>query len=536
MKKYILLLMLLVLTSNSCFSIDDETIIISDKDKKLYDLRTKPNYGMYSGNLALYNVDFTRRAEHFLKKGNYEKATKNINLALYYYDQNPLTYLVKAEIDLSNNKIDSAKLYYEKAYDIRQSNIKLDAKGNEYIDYDHQLYDSYTHSTIWSRIAKGKAKIALKENNLQEANKLIDYILKNWYYLDEEVFKVKSEILKAEGNEELSKVYEDVFKILMATDNLNKDNPNDADSYYDRALAFYNVGQDGFARGDINRAINLKQKSDYYLLKYQLIDNDSEKLEMLNYAIKLNPKNSTAYLERANYFYYRHERFENAAKDYIKATELGNYDKNEFVEEIGTCYFKLGDYQKAFEYYSKSDDCIGLKADALYEMGKYKDALNIYNSILNNPNYDKASILYCIACCKENLGNKQGALQDYTKAINMNKPEYYYDRGLLYYNLKNYKLALQDFNLYISKIGESRESIFYRGKCYMALGNYKKALQDFYGGIYNVDALYSEAYCRYKIGDRYGAIKLLHKIQRNDEFMLEDIETYQKAVKLLNSI
>lgn len=51
-----------------------------------------------------------------------------------------------------------------------------------------------------------------------------------------------------------------------------------------------------------------------------------------------------------------------------------------------------------------------------------------------------------------------------------------------------------------------------------------------------VESIYSEAYCRYKIGDRYGAIKLLHKIQRNDEFMLEDIETYQKAVKLLNSI
>lgn len=257
---------------------------------------------------------------------------------------------------------------------------------------------------------------------------------------------------------------------------------------------------------------------------------------MLDYAIKLNPKQSKAYLKRANYYYYHNEKFENAINDYNKVIEIDNLDEADFAEEIGTCYYKLGNYQKAYEYYSKSIDCLGLKADTLYSMGKYKEALNIYNSILNNPDYDKSNVLSMIASCKENLGNKQGALQYYTKAINMGNPDYYYDRGLIYYNLKNYQKALQDFNLYISKVGESRESIFYRGKCYMALGNYQKALQDFYGGIYNVDALYSEAYCRYKIGDRIGARKLLYKIEKNNEFMLEDMETYQKAVKLLHSI
>lgn len=536
MKKVLLIIILLGLTNSICLGITDNTIQISERDKKLYTLRKNPEFGFYSGNMALYNADFTRKAENFLKKGNYEKANKYINLALYYYEQNPLTYIVKAEIDLNNNKIDSAKLNYQKACDIRESNIRIDKNGKEYIEYDSQLYSSYTNSTLWERIAKGRAKIALKENNLQAANKIIDYITDNWVYLDKEIFKIKSEILKAEGNKELSIIYENTFNTLSLTDNLDENNPNDAEAYYQRASAYHNVGEDEFALNAIKKAINLKQDSRYFLLKYQLVKNDSEKLDMLNYAIKLNPKQSEAYLERANLFYHHNERFENAINDYKKVIEIDNLDETDFAEEIGTCYYKLGDYQKAYEYYSKSIDCLGLKGDTLYSMGKYKEALNIYNSILNNPDYNKSNVLYMIASCKENLGNKQGALQDYTKAINMGNPDYYYDRGLVYYNLKNYQKALQDFNLYISKVGESRESIFYRGKCYMALGNYQKALQDFYGGIYNVDALYSEAYCRYKIGDRIGARKLLYRIERNNEFMLEDMETYQKAVKLLHSI
>ena len=63
---------------------------------------------------------------------------------------------------------------------------------------------------------------------------------------------------------------------------------------------------------------------------------------MLNYAIKLNPKQSDAYLERANLFYHHNERFENAISDYKKVIEIDNLDETDFAEEIGTCYYKLG--------------------------------------------------------------------------------------------------------------------------------------------------------------------------------------------------
>ena len=103
MKKVLLIIILLGLTNSICLGITDNTIQISERDKKLYTLRKNPEFGFYSGNMALYNADFTRKAENFLNKENYEKANKYINLALYYYEQNPLTYIIKAEIDLNNN-------------------------------------------------------------------------------------------------------------------------------------------------------------------------------------------------------------------------------------------------------------------------------------------------------------------------------------------------------------------------------------------------------------------------------------------------
>lgn len=522
--KFFIIILLFLLANNICMAVDitsQQTSTIKASSKKVFSFRK-----FYLGlDDVTTNGYYTLDAKFYIEKGNFDKASVAISKALYFYDKNPLTYVLKAEIEFHNNNIIEAKKDYDKAEQI-----------NDTVSYDNRLYGTYTNNTLWERICKGRAKIALKENNIPEANKIIDYITTHWFYLDEEVFKIKSEILKAEDKNVLSQQYKNIYDILTWTKELDDKNPNHAYSFYQRALALHQAQEDKFALYYINKAIKLKQDSDYYLLKYELIENDSEKVDLLNTAINLNPKNANAYLERANYFYYHQERYESVLNDYIKAIELGKLDEKDFIEEIGTCYFRLGNYPKAYEYYSKSVDCLGLKADTLLEMGKYKEALAIYNSILNNQKYDKGTILYNIACCKENLGDKQSAIQNYTKAINLGNPEFYYDRGLLYYNLKNYRLALNDFNLFISKIGNDGEVIFYRGKCYMALGNYKKALQDFYNGIYSADALYSEAYCRYKIGDRLGAIKVLLKIQSNGEFMLEDMETYKKAVKLLNSI
>ena len=116
MKRKILILIILALSINCISYAIDSNIQISDKDKQLYKLRQNKEYGIYAGDMSLYNADYTDKADTFLKQGNIEKANKYIDLALYYYDRNPLSYVIKGEIDILNNNIESAKSNCEKAY------------------------------------------------------------------------------------------------------------------------------------------------------------------------------------------------------------------------------------------------------------------------------------------------------------------------------------------------------------------------------------------------------------------------------------
>lgn len=130
--------MLLCLANNFSFAIDNG-IQISEKDKKIYVMR-KTTQELYGEDVIVYHICYVEKAQKFLKKGDFEKANKYINLAIYYYDKNPLTYLIKSEINLHNNDIKSAKLNLQKACDIRDTNIKTNKNGEYIEEYNNRLY------------------------------------------------------------------------------------------------------------------------------------------------------------------------------------------------------------------------------------------------------------------------------------------------------------------------------------------------------------------------------------------------------------
>lgn len=526
-KYYIFALIIALSLNNVCFADNQQT----NPPKHVFSLRN-----VLLGDNVQTNASYTWEANSYIKKGNLEKASKSIEKAIYFYDSNPLTYVIKGELEILNNNISGAKADYQKASDIIENNTKY-KNGKQYVEHDDRLYNTYTQNTLWERIDKGLAKIALKENNLKEAKENIDYIRKNWHYMDNEVFLIESEYYKANNQQNYADVYKEIYNELESLDKKIKANPNNAENYYEKAqLLFYNADENKFALAYINQALKLDEKSEYFLLKSHLVNKKEDKIKCLNDAVLSNPNNANAYYQRA-IFYYDDERYQDALNDYKKSIELDLYSEDELIEEIGYCYSKLGNYDKALEYFSKSNDYLGYKADVLVDMGKYKDALNIYNKIINDSDYDKKSVLRNIAICKDNLGNKQGALQDYTKLINMGDIDSYYNRGELNYRLKKYQSAIKDMNNYIDKMGNSYDAMYIRAKSYMSVGNYSKALQDFtIDNRYTLDSLYNTAYCKYKMGDRYGAYKLLLEIRKNDNFMIEDVKTYQKAINLFNNL
>ena len=174
MKK--LLAVLIIGLSINCVSFAiDNNIQISDKDKKLYQLRQNAEYGLYAGDMSMYNADYTNKADNFLQKGDLEKANKYINLAIYYYDSNPLTYVIKSELDLLNNDIECAKANFDKVFDIL---------GNDVDKYD-------SRSSLIIRIDKLDAKIAMAEKDYNKASDIIDEIRERWTTFDNAIFIIK---------------------------------------------------------------------------------------------------------------------------------------------------------------------------------------------------------------------------------------------------------------------------------------------------------------------------------------------------------
>lgn len=108
------------------------------------------------------------------------------------------------------------------------------------------------------------------------------------------------------------------------------------------------------------------------------------------------------------------------------------YDGDEkFDLYKGQMLQKLGENEKAMYYLDKSlqneDTLVGFnaKADALYELGKYKEALNYYKNCLHYESKvdDDLELItnfnYKAAFCCVNLGNESEAVKYLNKTINM---------------------------------------------------------------------------------------------------------------------
>ena len=406
MKKYIFICGLILGITNNCicFAMDNNTVQISEKDQKIYNMR-KATEGIYCQDLLVYHVDYVNRAEAFLKKKDFEKAQKHINLAIYYYDKNPLAYLIKAEIDLHNNNLESAKLNYQKACDIREVNIKKDRNGNEYIDFDNRLYDSETNNTMWVRMLKLLAKFALYENDTKLAQEYINEIRNNWETFDIEVLYIETEIAKAEGNISVYETSKKFLNLLLENNKKLEKQPNNAEIYVINAMCLAVFGEKEFAISSIDKAIKLSPNNSGYLIaKSQLYTNDDkEKLELLNKAVKINPiNNPEVYIERAQY-YISKEQYDNGLNDLQKAMQYGAKE-DDLASFFGICYMASGEYEKALKYFTIANDEY-LIAKALMCMEKYKEALDKFNRIKVNPDFERAQkdILECINYCKKHI-------------------------------------------------------------------------------------------------------------------------------------
>jgi len=131
---------------------------------------------------------------------------------------------------------------------------------------------------------------------------------------------------------------------------------------------------------------------------------------------------------------------------------------------------------------------------------QYKKAISEYTKAIRLAPKDSVSAeaYFNRGCSYVYLGKQTKAIVDYTKAIKLNSTPnagYYFCRGALYYDKRNYAQALKDFDKIIELVPESEagDAYYYRGSIFHKQNNYYEATDNFDKAI-EIDPNNADAY------------------------------------------
>lgn len=332
-------------------------------------------------------------------------------------------------------------------------------------------------------------------------------------------------------------------------------NPNNAEAYYKRANALYDLGSYQNAIDDYTAAIKINPSyvNSYFNrgLTYYEMGKYREAIADYTMTIKLDPKDADAYNKRG-VAYHQLGDYQAALQDYTKAISLNPEDPTAYINR-GLSASAAGNKQGAIADYTEALRKDPSNADAFYSRGRarffladYKGAMEDYTqAIEHNPDN---SAIYANRCgAYLNLAEYESAIADCTKAIEINsqdetafdnrciaylnmanypeaiadctaaiqlapkKAKAYSNRGLARSGAKDLVGAIEDFSEAIALSPSDAVAFNNRGKVYEEMDKHGEALVDFTQAIrlkqdYDL-AYYNRAMVRLKLGDKEGAIE-----------------------------
>jgi len=166
------------------------------------------------------------------------------------------------------------------------------------------------------------------------------------------------------------------------------------------------------------------------------------------------------------YLVYKELNDENNQIKYLKETIDSNKSFGEAYQELGEIYKKDGNIPAANEMFEA----------AL----KYGNTSKPVPEQTNSGNNDETEQYLKSGDTKYGLDDYKGAIEDYTKALNLN-PEFvvaYSHRAVTEYRLEDYKAAINDCNMAIKYNPNLAEAYFNRGFIKNKLGDKQGAVED----------------------------------------------------------
>ncbi|MEH2196879.1 tetratricopeptide repeat protein [Nostoc sp.] len=226
---------------------------------------------------------------------------------------------------------------------------------------------------------------------------------------------------------------------------------SDIDLYYRRGLAHYQLGDYEAAIADYSQAIyiNIHDAKSYNKrgLALSQLGRLEEAINDYTEAIRINPNVAVAYKNRAEARSHVGDN-QGAIEDYTQAIKINPHYADAYKNR-GIARYLLGS-QSVFPQAIKINpqDAIAYKkrGNARSDLGDFEGAIEDYTqSIQINPNY--ADAYYNRGNARSDLGDFQGAIEDYTQAIqiNSNYADAYYNRGNIRLEIADKQGAIEDF-------------------------------------------------------------------------------------------
>ncbi|MEI6370115.1 MAG: tetratricopeptide repeat-containing serine protease family protein [Nostocales cyanobacterium ELA608] len=270
----------------------------------------------------------------------------------------------------------------------------------------------------------------------------------------------------------------------------------------------------------------------------------SEAITALQQAVQSQPDFVPAW-DNLSVAYRESNQLDKALAAINKAIQLQPNNPNLYNQK----YVVLSDLKRYKEAAAAINKAIELSPRAAFynnrgnvrnELGDKQGAIDDYNQAIKiNPNY--ANAYYNRGNVRDDLGDKQGAIDDYNLAIKIN-PNYalaYNNRGNARADLGDKPRAIDDFNLAIKINPNLAQAYNNRGVVRDELGDKPGAIDDYTQAIkFNpnlAQAYGNRAYVYYQLGDKQ---KAREDLQRAAQLFMAQGNTaaYEKAMALLKQL
>ncbi|MGK7942372.1 MAG: tetratricopeptide repeat protein [Crocosphaera sp.] len=470
--------------------IDDDPKFYNQKSFILEKLKRYPD-AINALNQAIkiepYGAYYLRRSFVYQTIGEYQKALNDCNQSLE---------LGLIEGYFCTGSIHRALGNYEQSINAFNKIIELDSTHSNYY---------LLRGGVYSKLKNYPKAIAdlTKAIELEPENDFFYFMRKSVYYFANQFELAVKDISKAiEVKPDKAKYYYDRAELKYirlkdfqgAMEDVNKAielNPNDARFYQARAMILMENFMQELKSNPPKQSEKLAKIVTPYISQ-AIADHDK--------AIEIHPKYGAAYYQRGNFWLMfalasnEKDQFrQNALTDYNKAIELMN-DQTPGIHTlwIGTLPEELENFsshelKKMFvsndslyaSVYKKRGDLLLKMKDNQGALEDYTKAIRLDPETATAKFYQQRSTVY------RRLNQPQKAIADASKVIELtpDKPNSYFSRGLIYHANKDYKKAMNDYNLALSKDNKFIPAINNIGVIEYEQDNPEKAVQQWQKAI-----------------------------------------------------